>query len=56
MATDATSFPALVYRTSSPFEDRPHCRILQFLRTLVLLFVLLVGNEEWFYTPAWSLP
>ena len=48
MATMATGFPALVYRTSSPFEDRLHCRILQYLRTLVLLFVLLVGFEEWF--------
>ena len=52
----ATSFPALVYRTSSPFEDRPNSRILQFLRTLVLFFVLLVGFEEWFCIPAGSLP
>ena len=56
MATKATGFPALVYRTSSPFEDRLHSRILQFLRTLVLFFVLLVGCEEWFSIPAGSLP
>ena len=56
MATKATSFPAPVYGTSNPFEDRPHCRILQFLRTLVLFFVSLVGFEEWFYIPAGSLP
>ena len=56
MATKTTGFTALVYRTSSPFEDRPHSRILQFLRTLVLFFVLLVGFEEWFYIPAGSLP
>ena len=37
MATKATSFPALVHRTYSRFEDRLHSRILQFLRTLVLL-------------------
>ena len=46
MATKATSIPALVYRTSSPFEDRLGYRILQFLRTFVLFFVLLVGIEE----------
>ena len=56
MATKATGFSAPVYRTSSPFEDRLHSRILQFLRTLVLFFVLLVGFEEWFYFPAGSLP
>ena len=31
-------------------------RILQFLRTLVLSFVLLVGFENWCYIPAGSLP
>ena len=36
MATKATYFPALVYRTSSLFEDRLQSHILQFLRTLVL--------------------
>ena len=36
MATKATGFCALVYRTSSLFEGRPHSRILQFLRTVVL--------------------
>ena len=36
---------------SSPFEDR----LLQFLRTLVLL-VSLVGFEDWFYIPAGTLP
>ena len=56
MATKATGFPALVERTSSPFEDRLRSRILQFLRTLVLSFVLLVGFEDWFYIPAGSLP
>ena len=56
MATKATSFPALVERTSSPFEDRPQNRILQFLRTLVLFFVLLAGTEGWFYIPAGPLP
>ena len=57
MATKATGFPAITfYRTSSHFEDRPHSRILQFLRTLVLFFVLLVGFEEWFNIPAGSLP
>ena len=56
MATKGTSFPTLVYRTSSPLEGRPHSRILQFFRTLVLFFVLLVGFEEWCYIPAGSLP
>ena len=55
MATKATGFTALVYRTSSPFEDRLHSRILQLLRTLVLFFVSLLGFEEWFYIPAGSL-
>ena len=40
MATKATYFPALVYRTSSLFEDRLQSHILQFLRTLVLFFCL----------------
>ena len=40
MATKATSFPALVHRTCSSFGDRPHSRILQFLRTLVLSLCL----------------
>ena len=56
MATKAIGFPALVYRTSSLFDGRPHCRILQFLRTVVLFFVSLAGFEEWFYIPAGSLP
>ena len=56
MATKATTFPALVERTSNPFEDRLHTRFLQFLRTLVHFFVLLVGFEDWFYIPAGSLP
>ena len=56
MATKGTSFSTLVYRTSSPLEGRPHSRILQFFRTLVLFFVLLVGFEEWCYIPAGSLP
>ena len=56
MATKATSFSALVYRTSSLFEGRPRSRILQFLRTVVLFFVLLAGFEEWFYLPAGFLP
>ena len=55
MATKATGFPALSYRTSSLFEGRPHSRILQFLRTVVLFFVLLDGFEEWFKIPAGSL-
>ena len=54
MATNATGFTALVERTSSPSEDRLYSRILQFLRTLVLFFVLLVGFEEWSYVPAGS--
>ena len=56
MVTEATGFAALVYGASNPFEDRPHSRILQFLRTFVLFFVLLVGFREWFYIPAGSLP
>ena len=56
MATKATGFFALVKRTSSPFEDGLRSRILQFLRTLVLLFVLLVGFEEWLHIPAGRLP
>ena len=55
MATKATGFPALVYRTSSLFEGRPHSRILQFLRPVVLFLVLLDGFEEWFKIPAGSL-
>ena len=53
MATKATGFSELVYRTSSLFEDRPHSRILQFLRTDVLFFVLLVRFEILiqFYNP-----
>ena len=54
--TKATGVPAAVYRTSSLFEDRLHRHILQFLRTLVHFFVLLVGCEEWFYLPVGSLP
>ena len=54
--TKATGLPAAVCRTSSLFEDRLHRHILQFLRTLVLFFVLLVGCEEWFYLPVGSLP
>ena len=56
MATKATGFPALVYRTSILFEGRPHSRILQFLRTVVLSFDLLAGFEAWFYISAGSLP
>ena len=56
MATKATGFLALVYGTSILFEGRPHSRILQFLRTVVLFFALLAGFEEWFYIPAGSLP
>ena len=56
MATKATGFPARIYGTSSPFEDRLHSRILPFLRTLVLFFVLLVGFQESSYIPAGSLP
>ena len=56
MATKATGFPAPVERTSSPFDNRLHSRILQFLRRLVLCFVLLVGFEKWFYFSAGSLP
>ena len=52
MATKATGFPTLGYRTSSLFEDRLYNRVLQFLRTVVLFFVVLVGFEEWFYIPA----
>ena len=53
---DGDESPALVERSSSPFEDRPHSRILQFLRTLLLFFVLLGGFKEWFYISAGSLP
>ena len=53
--TKATRLPAAVERTSTLFEDRLHSHILQFLRTLVLFFVLLVGCEEWFHFPAGSL-
>ena len=56
MVTKATGCPTLVQRISSPFEDRLNSRIVQFLRTLVLFFVLLAGFEEWFYIPAGSLP
>ena len=56
MATKATGFSALVHRTSSLFEGRPRSRIHQFLRTVVLFFVLLVGFEEWFSFPAGSWP
>ena len=56
MATKATGFTALFDRTSSLFEGRLHSRILQFLRTLLLFFVSLVGFEEWFYIPARPLP
>ena len=56
MATKATGFPALVYRTSSLFEGRPHSRTLRFLRTVVLFFVSLAGFDEWFFFPAGSLP
>ena len=56
MSMKATGFPALVYRTSSPFEDRSRSRILQLLRTLVLFFVLHVGVEKWLYVLAGSLP
>ena len=55
MAAKATAFPALVKRISSLFEGRPYSRILQFLRSVVLFFVLLAGFEEWFYIPAGSL-
>ena len=47
---------SLKKKTSSLFEDRLHSRILQFLRTLVLIFVLLVGFEERSCIPAGSLP
>ena len=56
MATKGTSFVALVYTTSSLFEGRLHSRILQFIRTLVLFFVFLVGFEEWFCVFVGSLP
>ena len=56
MATKATSFPKLVKRTSNLFDGQPHCRILQFLRNVVLFFVVLAGFEEWSYIPAGSLP
>ena len=46
----------LVHRTSSLFEGLLHCRTPQFLRTLILFFVLLVSFKEWFYIPAGSLP
>ena len=54
MATKVTGFTALVERTSSLFEDRPHGRILQFVRTVLLFLVLLVGFEEGFKIPAGS--
>ena len=56
MATKASGFPAPVERTSSLFEGRTQSRILQFLRTVVLFFVLLVGFEERFCITAGSLP
>ena len=56
MATRATSFPALGYRTSSLFEDQLYSRVLHYLRTVVHFFVVLVGFQEWFYIPAGSLP
>ena len=55
MATNAASFSAR-YRTSILFEDRLYSRSLQFLRTVLLISVELVGFEEWFYIPAGSLP
>ena len=54
MATKATGFSTLVYSTSILFEGRPHSRILQFLRTVVLFSALLAGFEECFYIPAGS--
>ena len=56
MTTKVTGFSALVKRTSSLFEGRPHSRVLQFLWTVVLFLVLLAGFGEWFYIPAGSLP
>ena len=41
-------FPATLCRTSIQFQDQPRSRILRFLRTVVLFFVVIVDCEEWF--------
>ena len=49
MVTKERGFTALLYRTSSAFEDRLNSISLQFLRTLVLFFVLLAGFSCWVF-------
>ena len=56
MTKMSAGFSATLCRTSSLFEGPPRCRSLQFLRTVVLFFVLLVDCEEWFCSLAGSLP
>ena len=49
-------FPRADFFEPHPHRCRPHSGILQFLRSVVLFFVLLAGFEEWFNISAGSLP
>ena len=51
-----TCRPVTLCRASNQFENQYGCRFLLVLGTLVLVAVVLVGNEGWFYILVESLP